>query len=230
MSRLPQHRYYTVKDSLGQAVPPFDSELMLSLRAVLQHKPATVPEAEYAYDIYRVASHRAALDAFTLSKTPLDITATALEIPEAVLSAYRTLFMDTSVFRNKLELMTYAAEYEGDEYGCELVRTGVSVGSEYLLWAYGAQSAEIDTRHVVRRTMLDSFFRGMAHKGNSLTSNVAKESQKWWSTAIRNAEILEKMDPRTQQSAFEELRIALEGRDDTLRTEQSPVPVEDILH
>jgi hypothetical protein len=70
----------------------------------------------------------------------------------------------------------------------------------------------------------------MAHKGNALTSNMAKEAQKWWATAIRNAEILERIDPHTERAAAEELRIALEGRDETLKAEQSPVPVQNILH
>jgi len=230
MSSSPQHRYDAVICALKVGRAAFDDALMQALFELLSERPCPSPEVAYAYDLYGVDDHRVVVDAFLLSKAPLPLSAKAVEIPVPVLETYRHLFMDTTVFRNKLEAMTFATNYDSSPYGKELVKAGVSVGPEYLLWAYGATDEEVDTRYVIRRTMLDSFFRGMAHKGNSLTSNIAKESQKWWSTAIRNAEILERIDPRTTKAAYEELRIALEGRDETVKTEQSPVPVEDILH
>jgi hypothetical protein len=119
--------------------------------------------------------------------------------------------------------------YDGDPYAVELLKTGVMVGSDYLVWMYGGRDA-VDTRTIVRHTMIDSFYRGMSHKGNSLTSRVAKEAQKWWTTAIKNAEILEKMEPQEAKQAYEELRIALEGKDETIPVEKAPVPLDDILH
>jgi hypothetical protein len=184
----------------------------------------------YAADLYENADHRPVVDAFFLARTAMDEISRVLSIPPAVLEVYRYLFMDMSVFRNKLEVISYARDYEGSPYGKELVHTAVSVGPTYLRWAYGDGGGELDTRFVIRKTMIDAYFRGLAHKGNALSSNTAKEALKWWSTAIRNAESLEKIDPHTTKEAVDELRMALEAKDDTLKPEQAPVPISDILH
>jgi hypothetical protein len=48
--------------------------------------------------------------------------------------------------------------------------------------------------------------------------------------AIRNAELLEKIDPRATRAAYDELRIALEAKDDTLAPSAAPVPLDQVLH
>jgi hypothetical protein len=230
-SATPDYRYLTVRAAHAAGrVPSYEDARMQALYEVLCQRRGPLKEVSEAYDIYAIVEHRAVVDAFLLARVPPAVIAKVLEIDEPIVSAYGYLFMDRSVFRNKLELRSYAENYQASAYGRELIKAGVAVGPDYLLWTFGGNDVEVDTRYVVRRTMIDSFFRGMAHKGNALTSGVAKESQKWWSTAIRNAEILEKMDPRTTRDAIEELRIALEGKDHTYTTEQSPVPVEEILH
>lgn len=200
-----------------------------ALHSLIKRSGPPDPWVEYAYDLYLDVQHRSVLDAFILSSAPMDVVSKVLGIPVLVLMAYEYLFFDMATFRNRLEKITYASNYDGDAYAAELLKTGIMVGSDYLIWTYGGKDT-VDTRAVVRHTMIDAFYRGMSHKGNSLTSAVSKESQKWWATAIKNAEILEKMDPQATKQAYEELRIALNGVDETLPVEKSPVPVEDILH
>lgn len=224
----PQHRFESVRAAVKKETPP-ENPVEKSLYCVLKGLPDADPDVVYANELFVNEEHRAILDAFFLSGAPLETTSRVLNIPPRVLAAYQFLFFDVDTFRNRLEKISYAAECEASAYAKELLRTGVMVGAEYLIWTYGGRG-DIDTRQVVRHTMIDSFFRGMAHKGNSLTSGVTKESQKWWATAIRNAEILERIDPRASKQAYEELRIALEGADQTLPADKAPVPLEDILH
>jgi hypothetical protein len=224
----PRHRFEAVLAASRAGVAPV-GELELALYGLMTKTGTTDEWAEYAYDLYLDAHHRAVLDAFILAGAEPGTVAKVLGIPPLALLAYQYLFFDVSTFRNRLEKISYASNYTGDSFAAELLKTGVMVGPDYLLWTYGGADS-VETRDVVRHTMIDAFFRGMSHKGNSLTSGVAKESQKWWATAIRNAEILEKMDPQASKQAYEELRIALEGADDTTPVEKSPVPLEDILH
>jgi hypothetical protein len=228
----PLHRYDTVRDLVdgGLTAATLSDPLQSALFDLISGGATDEHNVAYAHDLFKVPNHRAALDAFLLADVPFDQIAVTLNIPISVIQTYRYLFMDTTVFRNRLELISYAQSYPGDTYAQELVRAAVTIGLEYLLWAFSKSSTEVDNRAVVRRTMIDSFFRGMAHKGNAITSATAKESQKWWATAIRNAQILEQIDPRTAKSAYDELRLALEQRDDTKTVEQAPVPVGDILH
>lgn len=224
----PRHRFEAVLAASRAGLPP-TGELELALYGLMTKTGTPDQWASYAYDLYLDAHHRAVLDAFILSGAEPGTVSKVLDIPPLALLAYQYLFFDVSAFRNRLEKISYASNQTGDAFAGELLKTGVMVGPDYLLWTYGGANA-VATRDVVRHTMIDSFFRGMSHKGNSLTSGVAKESQKWWATAIRNAEILEKMDPQASKQAYEELRIALEGSDETTSVEKSPVPLEDILH
>lgn len=227
--KSPRHRYETVSAACAAAETPSDDPLEAALYAVLKKEPGANDEVQYAYELFANEEHHSILDAFLLAGASFDIVSRVLGVPINVLQTYQHLFFDTQFFRNKLERISYATQYPGDAYAKELMRTGVMVGADFLIWTFGGRE-EIDTRQVVRHTMVDSFYRGMAHRGNSLTSGVTREAQKWWSTAIRNAEILEKMDPRSSQDAANELRIALKGTDETISVEKSPVPIEDILH
>ena len=201
---------------------------MAELYELLSGRTASAPTT-YAWDLYENPNHRVVVDAFMLATTDFDVISKALGIPVDVLSAYAYLFLDTKALRNRLELLSFVAAYDGDAPAKELVKTAVTVGLEYLLWLHGV-APELDPRTVVRRTMVDSFYRGMAHRGNALTTATAKEAQKWWATAIRNAQLLEQIDPRATRAAYDELRIALEGKDDTLSPEKAPVPVDQMLH
>jgi hypothetical protein len=203
---------------------------MAALYAIYDNAPCPDDLVQYAFDLHEEEEHRAILDAFLLTRCALSEVVAVLEIDIPVIETYMHLYMDTSVFRNKLEVISYAAHYEGSAYSKELVKTAVQVGPEYLHWAYGKPRDDIDPRTIIRRTMLDSYFRGMAHKGNGLTTGVTKEAHKWWATAIKNAELTERMNPTTAKQALDELRIALGQQDETVAADAFEVPLSDILH
>lgn len=229
MLRQPDHRFLRTKEALTGASPRPEEPRMLSLLEILEGTESTTP-VRYAFDLYQNAEHRMVLDAFFLAMTPKDLITDTLNIPAEVLEAYGHLFMDMSVFRNRLEILTFAKDYPGTPYAKEMIRTAVTVGYDYLLWAYGNPNMDaVDSRHIVRKVMVDSFFRGLAHKGNALTSAMAKEAKGWLSMSVSNAALIEKIDPRTAKAAVNELKIAIEGKDSTLSTERAPVPVDEIL-
>jgi len=232
MDRDPRLRNRWVVAATNASSPPkeFPDRMTEELYKLVTTGACDDSDVMYARDLYLVKEHRAAMDAFVLSKMPDEQVRDLIGVPISALEMYRQLYMDVSVFRNKLEIITFANEY-GDTYGAEMVRAAVMIGPDYLLWSYGSQDiAALDNRLVVRKTMIDSFFRGLAHRGNALTSGVAREAQKWWGTAIRNAQILEEIDPRATKTAFDELRITLGKRDITHTSDQAPVPVTEILH
>jgi hypothetical protein len=224
----PRHRFDEVLAAVRAKAPPPPGELELLLHGLISGTGVSDTSVSYAYDLYLDLQHRAVLDAFILSDAQRSVVARVLNIPESVLLTYEYFFFDVATFRNRLEKISYASNYAGDAYAAELLKTGVMVGPDYLVWTYGGRE-NVDTRTIVRHTMIDAFFRGMSHKGNTLTSGVTKEAQKWWATAIKNAEILEKMDPQASKQAYEELRIALEGVDETLSVDQAPVTLDNIL-
>jgi hypothetical protein len=224
----PRHRYHVaLKAAEAKRELPRDPK-MAALCELLQGKPCELADVEYAYDLFSNVQHRATMDAFILAKTPADKIKECLEIGIPTIVTYHELFMDATVFRNKLELLSYAHDYDGDETTKALVLAGVRHGPAYLMWSLGSQQ-ELDPRAVVRQAMTDTYFRSMAHKGNSLTSLVAKEAHRWAASSIRTAQIVEQIDPRSTKEAFDELRLALLGVDDTKTVADSPVPIDQIL-
>lgn len=231
----PRHRYLEVRNAWRTKVslsPLLQNDVYATEYLKLLTNDPTAPASEtvqHAADLFSDERHRGILDAFLLAGATLKEAASALDVPEAVVDVYQYLFFDTTVFRNKLERMSYSSSYEGDPWASEYVRSGVVVGVSYLMWSFGGGN-DVSTRDAVRNAMTDAFFKSRAHRGNTLTSGVSKEAHKWLSTATKNAELLEKLDPQTQQQAHEALRIALESKDETIPVEQSPVPTTDILH
>jgi hypothetical protein len=230
MRLRPDHRARAVMAALEEGTPPTGDVLSAELFALLSDAGAVSVNVQYAHDLYADEEHRAIVDAFLLTRTPFSEIGRLLSIDVPVLEVYAHLYMDISVFRNRLEIISFAARYVGSPYGQELVKTAVTVGVDYLRWAYGGGSEQLDPREIIKRTMVDSYFRGMAHKGNALTTNVAKEAHKWWQTAVKNAELSERLNPSTGRLAIEELRIALTQNDETTTVEQFDVPASDILH
>ena len=230
MVAAPSHRFNTVHAALSEAAVTHADPLMQALRDVLLNTPSADADVRYALDLYVAPAHRAAMDSFVLAGAPADLVQSVIGVRAEVLRVYAHLFMDVGVFRNRLEMLSWASDYEGDSYGKELCRAALTIGIDYLLWAFGKGDADLDARMVVRRTMIDSYYRGLAHRGNGLTAGVTKEAYKWWATAVRNAEILERLDPRVSKHAAEELKIALEAKDDTLKPGESPVSIDEILH
>jgi len=187
-------------------------------------------DAGDAYDLFADSDNRAVLEAFLLAGGNAALIERVIGVKAAVTEAYRHLFFDESNFRNRLEIFRYVADFQGSPHAKEVLRTAVNSGLDYLLWAYGRGEVQIDARQVIRHTMAEAYYRGMAHRGNSVTSQVAKEAHKWWGSAVRNAELLEKIDPRAEKQAFEEIRIQLEKFDDTYKADEAPVDVTEILH
>lgn len=224
----PRHRYFTTRDLVANGSSAPSDAVMAQLFELLSGRPCAV-DVRYAWELFQEETHRPVLDAFLLAKAPFDLIEKTLGVAQAALTVYAHLFMDCAVVRNRLEALSFASSYEGPDHGRDLLRTVVTVGLEYLLWAHGG-NVDIDPRAVVRRTMTDAYFRGLAHRGNAVTTATAKEAQKWWRMAIQNAQLLEKIDPRATRAAYEELRIALEAKDETLAVDKGPVSVDEMLH
>lgn len=225
----PAYLYAAAEDAVDAKTPPTEPK-QLALYTYLTTKQSGRSDMGDAYDLFMAPDHRAALEAFILTGASPALIERVLQIPTSVTETYKAYFFDSTVFRNKLEVMEYAAQFDGSSHAREVLRAAVTVGLEYLLWVYGSPEVQVDARQVIRHTMAEAYYRGMAHRGNSLTSGVTKEAHRWWATAVKNAELLERIDPRAEKQAFEEIRIQLEKADDTYTVDTAPVDVADILH
>lgn len=233
MPRLPDFRFTEVDAAVKGGTTTFDDVLCQALADCLQELEADA-NVVYAFELYQEPRHRQALDAFSLALAPPAVIQEVTEIPVAVIKVYQYLFMDTGVFRNRLERFSFAADY-ATIYGCEehvgeRMRTAVTAGVDYLRWVYASPNPDANPKQIIRDSMLDSFYRSMVHKGNSLISGVSKEAVKWMQTSVKFARMLEDIDPQTAKAGAEQLVITLKAPDMKYSAPAEAVSPADILH
>lgn len=209
--------------------PVAESLFNIFLRSRKTQEPDEV--TVHAYELFTDLRHRGYMDAFLLAGGDADTIQRVFDVPMEVTEAYEYAFFDKSVFRNRMEKLSFAANYEEanstDRWGGELVRSGLTTGLDYLIWTFGGATVmDLDVRHSIRTAMVDAFYKSRLHLGNAVTSEVSKEAQKWLNVATKNAELLEKLDPKVAAQAHEALRVALTQSDDTVVEEVKP---DDIL-
>jgi hypothetical protein len=138
---------------------------------------------DYACDLARHPDDRDVLVAFFLSGAHREEIAKSLLIPDAVLQVFEQLVIDLSVFRNKLELLRYGQQYkrQATKRGAELVELGTVQGPFALVqyFRHGHEEIVVDPKVYAREMMQQAFYFGMLSRGNSIKSNVAKESLRW---------------------------------------------------
>lgn len=222
----PRHRYRAAREK-ASASPTVSLEAALTA-ALDQPKPDAAASVRAALDVWENTQHRGIVDSVLLAGATDVQVAELLEMTEEDVATYRYLFFDTAVFRNKLEKMTFAANYRDDAWASDFVRAGLAHGLNYLLWSFGGK-AELSTRNVVRTSMEDAHFKARAHKGTSLTSKTAREASRWMTLATQYAKLVEDLDPQRAQQAHEALRIILEKKDDTVAAAQAAEVLDTLL-
>jgi hypothetical protein len=217
------------RDIEGEATAKRDKakELVAVMRDDIQDT-----DLNYAWDLYKDAYIRTIVNSLFLSNTPFEVMARTTEIPAKVLSLYGEYIFDLSVFRNRLERISFVntyCQYVTDDEG-QFLRAAITCGSDYVVWLING-----DPRHppkeVLNVVMMDGFFRSQAHRGAPLTSELAKQARGWLQDAHRAAVNLQKLDPKDDEDALRELHMTLAYQDDTTNEEHLEAPrPEDILH
>lgn len=189
-------------------------------------------ELNYAWDLYKDAYIRTIVNSLFLSGAGYDVMARATEIPATVLGLYGQYIFDLSVFRNRLERISFVntyRQYVTDEEG-QFLQAAITCGTDYVVWLING-----DPRHppkeVLNVVMMDGFFRSQAHRSAPLTSELAKQARGWLQDAQRAAVNLQKLDPKDDEDALRELVMTLSFKDDTTNEAHVEAPrPEDILH
>lgn len=233
MPIAPDHRFLEVEESVAKGLTRFDDPLCAELAEILRGNNAQ-SDVVYAYELYVEETHRQAMDAFTLAQSPLDVFTAVFEIPIPIVQVYQHLFMDMSVFRDRLDRLAYAANYQKlyacEDHVAERMRSAVTAGPDYLRWQYASPNPQMDPRKIVRESMMDSFYRSMAHKGNALVSGVTKEAVKWMQNSVKYARALEELEPQTAKAGADQLKIALLAPDVSYSAPTQNINSADILH
>ena len=191
MLPVPNHRWRRVVAAVAAKTPPADP-FLLSVYNVITGttKDDTI---SYALDLINEPQDRDSIVAFLLGGATYEGVATTLWIESvATVEIFAQLYMDSSVFRNKLEHLRYCEYYlesicpEDDERNQALIRQGISHGPKSLeLWFKRAGDVvHVSKEDITNAVLQMAFTNALAAKDVSVISPIAKESHRWVKTAL----------------------------------------------
>jgi hypothetical protein len=91
-----------------------------------------------------------------------------------------------------------------------LYRVAFHQGLGALRWQFCRNKGEVPAEDVIRTIMTDAYFRSMEHRGQIITSKLAREAAKYAKISLECARaILQKSD--TADESTEDLRIKFEA-------------------
>lgn len=190
------------------------------------------PSVEYPFTVYSTPEIRAVLEAFLIASTSNANICAALSMPAEEVNNYRELFFDTSVFRTDLELMVFLQnipEDESNKTNKKLYKIAFHQGLGALQWHFCRDKGQVSPEVVIRSVMTDSYYRSLEHRGQQITSKVAKEASRLARTAMDCARTLISDD--TGNADYEDLRIKFEqARKNRTIDELQQVSPGEILH
>jgi hypothetical protein len=185
----------------------------------------------YACDLALNDEDKETIIAFFLSGATVVEISNSLRIPLKVLDVFEKLVIDTSKFRNKLELLRYAEQCKKRfKKVAHIIDLGIVQGPFALIYhfSHGHEELPVNTKEYARTMMQQAFYFGMMSKGNSLKSAVAKESLRWLTTTAGLLKDYDRILGDSHDS--DEALLEIEKRKMTVTPEELGIDVDTIIH
>ena len=169
----------------------------------------------------KIPTVRALIRGLLFSKAHASTIAEISEEREDVIYAYKELFFDTSVFRNALLKIAYIRslpqDTEDGKFEKQMVSWGHYLGPDYIAWKIGVARKPRTPIESIQGVLDDSSWRSREHRLSSIVSDECKEAKAWVPTVLRSAEMVRTIENSSgMENAITELKIKLEGSDDSL--------------
>jgi len=237
----PRHRYDALKRKAR--APETESERSLY---VLLHGPEELnkavplrtwddtqvidPSVEYPFNVFHTPAVRSVLEAFLIASTDNAAICEALAMPAEEVNVYRSLFFDTDTFKTDLELIVFLQQVSAeDESTWQLYKIAFHQGLGALRWHFCRDKGQVSPEVVIRSVMTDSYYRSLEHRGQAVTSKVAKEASRLARTAMDCARTL--LTDQTGNADAEDLRIKFEqARKNRTIDQYAQVNPNEIMH
>ena len=230
--RQPDWRWQRIQESVQAKKPPTDAfELRIYNVLIGEVNDETV---QYVLDMHRVPYQRDTLMAFFLSNATLDQIQTGLGVDLSSAELFETLFIDRSVFRNKMEWRMfakyYAATFCEDDATRKQLESGVAKGPHLLMsyWCHGNEQVDIPDQLIAHQLQMVAYEKALVAKGAAITSAEAREAKQWGAAAMRN--ILDRANMKTQNDLETDAIIAIQKRKATLTAAEANLDLGEILH
>jgi hypothetical protein len=189
---------------------------------------------DYALDKYNEDDHRHYIESMFLGGASIQDVKDATGITYAAAAAYDEYIFDRSVFRDRLDCISYVkalGQVQGiEEDQIKLYHSSLLIGPDIIAWRLNSANVEnLDPSKIIRRCLADAMFRGLSHR---LMPNAALTHHHvvWMKHTKELAIELNKLDPTSTRDAKEALKLALRHQDETVNAETSGIDQEKILH
>jgi hypothetical protein len=153
----------------------------------LRDVPTTPDEVRYALSVYRDPWQKEVLETFLLAAASAEIVEDVLGIPQSVYNVYAAVFFQIDVFRNRLDVESYALNYpktHDNGFGQELKLKGVTMGLHYICAMFGRGSYKLPHQEVMEDMVSQAFMFAKISYNTPRTSQSAKEARQWGSNFI----------------------------------------------
>lgn len=209
-------------------IEPLDRELFHFVKS----GSAASEEVQQACDLYWDAEFRHVLDALFLAGAQIETISTGLGISEATLGAYRRLFFDPDVFPHNLAKTRYVKRLDCEGEFRALYELAIERGPSELIERFriGARP-RLEPETLIYDAMADMWSKFLSHRGFTVTSDTAKEALRWGEAALRTAKMVleNSREERKNAGTVDDLRIALEIKNETKTLEDLGVQSDDLL-
>lgn len=183
---------YGLKDTPVEILYINDDDLMSELKKVLTddtYKDTNFPIKE-CLDIFREAYDRQLMEGMLLAGKSVSEVCETLDCDDALVLTYKSLFFDTSIFRNSVDKLIYVKR--GTIGEDSLSKTEIlSKGTEYLKAKYGIASNKLSVADILSDTLAKAYLK-MIENADQEGSDAQESAIGWSNTIIKVAEYLRK--------------------------------------
>lgn len=216
MRRPPNHRALAVlasDDDMNWA-DPRESALFHFVKS--GGRDVIIADVEDAYGVYFTPAYRHVLDALMLAKASDGEVCSALDFAPNVLSVYRHLFFDRSVFSHALEAHTYADTVPCSEKERQHYLTAVMQGPSALVEQFRiGERPPPDVKAFMREVMNDLMVGFRKQRGQDVTSAIAQAAFRLAPDILRYAGAMTQAGPGARaEEAAKAIRLALRVEDE----------------
>lgn len=184
-----------------------------------------IGDVEDAYGVYFTPAYRHVIDALLLGKASDGEVCSALDLAPNVLSVYRHLFFDRSVFGHALEAHAYANTVPCTDSERQHYLTAVQQGPSALVEKFRiGERPPPDVKAFMREVMSDLMVGFRQHRGHDIASPIAQAAFRLAPEILRYASSMSQAGPGARaEEAAKAIRLALrveEEIDETVDTDQ----------
>jgi hypothetical protein len=218
--------------SLVESGASFSSEqpIETSFYQLLTSGKCDIEQVIDAYVLYLATEERHIMDALIIAKASDINIAEALSMSQPMISAYRYLFCDRTVFRHDLEIRQYVRTLKVLPQHKLFYDEAFLKGYKYFADRFRiGEKPTLSPKQVIEQIMLDASDRAIAHRGEVITSEIAKEALRWASAAVSSAQALIRVGAESKNIS-DDLRLALRIEDHTTTVEDLGIEPGQMVH